>query len=326
MDIMKAYPDGSVSFARLRCFTPDPLPPRQPLNRTNPGNWFRDELTPEQYQNWASSLGLSTLANSHSPARAQRGTGGITSHGRRLVRFGAADLQRVYGVSRLSFITCTLPEAFVSLGRECWAEAVRQFVQSVKRELVRQGLPSHVVGVTEVQEARMDKFGGCPLHLHLVVVGKRPKGRWALTPEWIRDKWRNAVVNATGNDKEIKFDTSTRIERIHKSADGYIGKYMSKGCKVTRQVIDQGMQHLLPACWYVCSNGLRKLYQRNIRTFSGDDVKHVFDFVLSACLECFCYFKWVEVPGADGLPMKVAWTGRLKREWSSDQFCELLGR
>lgn len=325
MDIMKAYPDGSVSFARLRRFTPDPIAPAQDCEKAVEAIWIERVLRPEKWQQRLETLGLSTLPNSHKPQPSSRGTGGITSHQRRLVRFGADHLEHRYGKSRLSFITCTLPPAFVELGRDCWAEAVRQFVQEVRRQLERHALPSLVVGVTEVQENRMDKSGGCPLHLHLVVVGRNRKSAWVLTPEWIRDKWMNAIANATGNNSVNDFGTSTRIERIHKSASGYIGKYMSKGCAVTKKVIEQGMQHLLPACWCVCSNVLRNLYQRSIRTVSGVHVQDVFDFVLSACQECFSFTKWVEIPRSDGISMKVGWYGRLRRDLSHDQFWELTG-
>lgn len=133
-------------------------------------------------------IGSSNRLNSHTTSepgkcdrikRARRGQKGLTPHGKMLVKNAASYLEKRHGKKNLSFLTVTIPSVSAEESKQisrCWSEIVRKFQQSITRHLSRQGLPPLVVGVTEVQEKRFERDGVLGLHLHLVFVGKRPRG------------------------------------------------------------------------------------------------------------------------------------------------------
>ena len=55
----------------------------------------------------------------------------------------------------------------------------------------------------------------------------------------------------------ISAPASTRIEKIKKSVENYLSKYMSKGGKVIEEIIADGRRHLLPTSWWGMTNTLR---------------------------------------------------------------------
>lgn len=327
MDNMKAYPDGTVTFSKLRRFLPDPLPKRKPP--TEAQQWAKSAIAVHGVEAALASapLGLSILDNSRKPPKSRRGLGGMTSHQRRLTRWGAGWLEEKYGRQNLSFLTNTLPAEFTHVESHMtaaqWAECCRRFVEELRRQLRRKELPDHVIGCVEIQESRQERFGGVPYHLHIVFVGKKRGTTWGISKEWCSERWEDIVRNATGNKEEINFGTATRIEKIRKSASGYLGKYMSKGAHITEVITAQGLQAFLPTCWNIATQALRKLYKKLTRQRSGNDVKAVFDRVINNYICLFAFSRFVEIEGSDGLPKRVAWHGRLKGEVSVNAFWSL---
>ncbi len=223
-------------------------------------------------------LGLSLLPNSHrvalgisppSPERAQRGTKGITTLGARTVRNAAFLLQERYGIDRLGFYTFTLPlvseTAEYEAGRE-WAEIVRVFLQSVGRLLKAAGLPPSYVGCTEIQEGRYARYGGLPLHLHVVMVGRLGRGAWAISSDQWRALWRRAVSGRCPSYRSCSFAASVDTARVRKSVEGYLGKYMSKGTAMLAPLLagDAGLIEFLPRSWWCCSANLRRAIARRM--------------------------------------------------------------
>jgi len=224
-------------------------------------------------------LGLSLLPNSHRVAlgmaeppktRAQRGLGGITRHAARTVRNAAFLLEGKYPLKRLGFYTFTIPPvngtSDYAVGRE-WAEIVRIFLQSVTRMLAAAGLPTSYVGCTEIQEGRYAKYGGLPLHLHIVVVGKkRINGPWAIHSDQWRALWRSAIIARCPEFSEVSFRASADTVVIKKSAAGYLGKYMSKGAAAVDFVIQEHpeLYEFLPRAWYNLTNEMRQTVLRNV--------------------------------------------------------------
>lgn len=217
-------------------------------------------------------LGLSLLPNSHRvalglaeppPKRAKRGLKGISRHGARMVRNAAFLIQQRYGRHNLTFLTCTIPAVSETEQYEialAWPEIVRKFVQSVKRLLRAAGLTGSVVGCTEIQGKRYEKYGGMPLHLHLVMVGKKPGQGWAIGADQWRSLWRNALRNEVGGLDEVSFASSVDCQRVKKDAAGYLGKYMSKGPGQIAAMVeaDPGIAEFIPATWWICSLKLRR--------------------------------------------------------------------
>lgn len=171
--------------------------------------------------------------------------------GARTVRNGAFLLQETYGRQHIGFYTFTLPWvdacAEYRAGIE-WAEIVRQFLQSAVRLLRAAGLSTSYVACSEIQPGRFKARGGMPLHLHLLMVGRKPGCTWAISSDQWRELWRRAVTNRCPEFQLCGWKASVDTEMVKKSAEGYLGKYMSKGSAFVAAVLkeDPGLAEFLP--------------------------------------------------------------------------------
>lgn len=277
-------------------------------------------------------LGLSLLPNSHRvaigmspppPERAPRGQKGITRLGARTVRNAAFLLQQKYGLDRLSFLTCTVPlvseTAEYNLGRE-WAEIVRIFIQKITRLLEAAGLPRSYVGCTEIQEKRLEEHGGLPLHLHLVFPGRKPGGPWTIGKEQFASAWASAVECRCPEFKDANWKPSTRVERLKKSPENYLGKYMTKGAASLSGLIDSdpGIAEFLPASWWHCSLNLKRAIGKRITGGLSTARKLTKDVRSGDTRVNFSAV--VKVPFQDGNEIPVAIVGRLSPE-GRNRYC-----
>lgn len=265
---LQCYPNGefTVGYVSPKKFTPEPLP--QKGVEVFKWDWLDDEnkyLVAE----WVASkveqsgtLDLSPPANSH-----KRGLNGITSKGARTVRNAAHLLQDRYGHQCLSFVTLTLPrlheQEYLVVAAQ-WSYVVRAYVQELTRELKRHGLPSAVVGVTEVQEHRMATYGQLGLHLHLVMVGRRRRGLpWVIPPSFHREVWLRVLSNVLG--RKIQGRSCENVQMVKKSAEGYLGKYLTKGTQTIAEIVDRWGDAYVPSAWYTCTNKLRDAVKARVR-------------------------------------------------------------
>lgn len=215
----------------------------------------KDISDPEQ----AIPLGLSEVSNSHSvpedsKERLRRGLGGITKHGQRMVKSAAYLLQQKYGAAQLSFLTCTIPgspEETIEVAM-AWSEIVRSFYQKLKRKLVGAHLSPGIVGVTEIQPKRFKRTGGMPLHLHIVFQGAPSDYCWAFAPRDFTSWWRDTVSAIVPQMAKYSFASATNVQKVKKSAAGYLGKYMSKGEADIKEIVDECPEVVdaLPHSWY----------------------------------------------------------------------------
>jgi hypothetical protein len=249
--------------------------------------------------------------------RAQKGLKGITRHGARTVRNAAYLLESKYSLSQLGFYTFTLPlvdaSAEYRAGKE-WGEIVRIFLQSVVRLLSAAGLPTSYVGCTEIQEGRYARYGGLPLHLHLVVVGKKRGRDWAIHSNQWRALWRSAVVARCPEFKEAKFSASVDTEAVRKSAQGYLGKYMSKGASDLAKILadDPGLAEFLPRSWWHCSLKLRRAIAARMAGGNGSALSLMRDIRKGDTrVE---YATEIKVEMSPGVVVRVAVVGKLSRE------------
>lgn len=218
-----------------------------------------------------SLMGLSVASISHKPPRKQRGLGGITPYGKRLVRSGLAILEREHGRECLTLGTCTLPalspDEFEVICSN-WSEVVRQFFQEVGRELERRSLPADYVQVTEIQEKRFNSSGDVGLHLHWVIPGRANRyADWAFKPAEIKALWQRILSNQIGRDPDC--EASTRIEKPRTSLAQELGKYLSKGVDVIKAVVKCGKAHLLPSAWWGASKVLKSEVKSAIVEING---------------------------------------------------------
>jgi hypothetical protein len=131
-------------------------------------------------------------------------------------------------------------------------------------------LDSDWVDVTEIQSKRWRRRKEVALHLHYLHHGREPgkiyqhpgvapndpSTKWAIHPREIRAIWQRLLQNLLGVD--VDCSTATRIEYVRLSAAHYLAKYMSKGGKITQQIIEAHRGHFLPSAWYGVSAALRR--------------------------------------------------------------------
>lgn len=241
-------------------------------------------------EGWSRTLGLSLVANSHRP---KRGQSGITRYGSKLVRNGAFVMQKESELSRLTFLTLTLPNVSREESLkvcEGWAEVVRVFVQRLRRILIRRKLPGEIVGCTEVQEGRASLTGVFGLHLHFVFVGRKRRESWAVVPKEVESAWQSALSPYLESPIDsYNWKAVSRMERLRKSASGYLGKYMSKGLKACQKLKAMFPGVELPACWYVCTNTLRHRVKAQTIRVTGEVGKAIAEFLDGASSEWVAY-------------------------------------
>jgi len=235
------------------------------------------------------ALGLSNVLNSHK-AKRRRGSLGISTHGKKMLRNGAYLLQRSVGKRSMAMLTVTVPRVSDDVERAvsvAWPEVVRVFLQELERGLARRDLKTWTVGCTEVQEERMIAHGGFPLHLHIVFQGRKGKG-WAYPPSFYRELWQRILVNYVPELTEVSFDASTRVEAIRKDAASYIAKYASKGVRGSvLELMGEGFR--IPTGWTHITGGLKSVIKKLVVYFC--DKRAV--AMLSCVFKAPHIFKWV---------------------------------
>lgn len=219
--------------------------------------------------------GLKSSRNS----RGKYGSNGITKYGRRVVKNSALLLERKYGKKRLGFVTCTLPNFGATIQHRIngvWGEIVRRFYQKIKRQLAKVNAPCEYVGVTEIQEKRFRKTGVPVPHLHFVYLA-RPShsGRYWIYICQIHRAWNMAVregINFAGypyTEDEKHGWGSCHAKRVKKSSSAYLGKYMSKGSSVLKQMSDEGWDEF-PCQWWQASASVKELFKKSIVHLGGE--------------------------------------------------------
>lgn len=218
-------------------------------------------------------LGLSILSNSHNQSQQEdtycdkprrkrvtkRGSKGITSYGKKMVRSGVTLLEEKHGRSRLGFLTLTVPtlspEKYPEMVR-LWPESLRQYKQELSRELQRHGLDSNLVYSTEIQEKRFWRYGVALPHAHVVFQARAKGKHYPISTQWYANAWGRILSNLL--DCPVDTSAATRIERPRKSVAAYLSKYMSKGGKELEKIKATGDDVVLPSSWWGMTNELRR--------------------------------------------------------------------
>lgn len=226
-------------------------------------------------------MGLSDVVNSHKSIKkkAKRGSKGISSSAKRLVRSSLAILEKQFGRGCLSFGTATLPPMEThELEKVClnWSNITRKFFQELTRLLDRRGLSRDFVQVTEIQEKRYLAWGQVCPHLHWIMQGRANlRAGWAITPDEIRFLWERILSNCLG--RPIDGKAATRIEKPKKSLAVELGKYMSKGGKLIKRIATSDKAHLLPSSYWGSSRSLKKQVKAAIKIIFGDECEAFID-------------------------------------------------
>jgi hypothetical protein len=241
----------------------------------------------EVWANGEATLGLSTAVNSQkslpqSLETRDRKAKPQTSHSKRIVRNGAYLLQKMAGRANLTFATLTLPQAVVEIleasgdsAPKLYAECDRQMKQWINNQQEKNNINPWIVSCVEVQPERFKQTGQVALHSHYVYQGKLNKGNWIINKNKFRNQWNKILSNVLG--EKIESLASTRIERVKKSAEYYLSKYMSKSGGVVDEIVEAGKKHMLPSCWFGCSNELREKIKSMSTFLSRETAQMIYD-------------------------------------------------
>lgn len=283
----RLYPNGEVAIWKESTYVPRPVerPQDRPEDSLNMSLFRLYIECPQVLEGMALALGLSPLPNFDklvnpdiAPDTAedgpvtQYGLRGITSYGARRVRNAAHILERTLPKMCAVFATCTVPSLPIEDLRRIhqnWHKVVEAYRRKLARRLRDNDLSGDSVTVTEVQTKRYEKTGLPILHIHTVFGGRRSDGRPAISTKAHDDMWRESLSIALG-DAVPECRYACNLQWVKKSAEGYIGKYMTKGTKVVAELCKAGFEGWLPKQWWNLSVGLAKRIDAETR--SVDDL------------------------------------------------------
>lgn len=325
----KIYPNGEFGIARVRRFTPEHPQEEGDTRRAElvreylPQIGLEAMLEIEGQRAKPDPLGSSLLPISRN--RAPRGSNGITREAARNVRNAAYLMEERYGKSHLTFATLTLPslcpEEFELVAAQ-WSKIVQRLVDRLRRDLVNAGLPPEIVGVTEIQEKRLTRFGQFAPHLHLLWVGRLVGRSWAITTKRIDSIWQDVLENRL--NRAIEINSACNLQRVRKSASGYLGKYMSKGSKAVSSIKLTSPGTTLPSAWHTISRKLLKwIAKRTI--VSPEIISLVWDDCWSKDHALVGFSGFIEVEVSEGWVYICGAYGRIKSEFLGWLKSEFLG-
>ena len=242
---------------------------------------------------------------------------------RKKVRSSAYLLQSHFGNRRLTFLTLTVPplpsRSEEQLLASRWPDATRYFLARLKRELVRHRLPLHVVGVTELQSARYSASGAFCLHLHLCFVGRhRLAGPWCIHPSWFRHAWGEVLEGIVGHS--LYLGACENVQMVRRSAEGYLGKYMTKAGAEIEKVREDGNEWMLPRQWWFSTTEMKSWLKR--RMSCGHATGQLLDALVYEALmeDTLPEGIWLRpiMVELDQLTLHAGWIGRLTGELKVD--------
>ena len=261
------WPNGEFSFA----YVPDDV---TQVTRGEECSWA-DGLV-NNYGTRAAPLDLTLLDNlpeqnptgTTPPEKARYGLKGMTSEARRKVRASAHLLQERYGKARLSFVTLTVPPLGDRKSERRlasrWHDAIRYLIRQLKLLLRQRGLPQTLVGVCEIQVRRYASSGQFPLHIHLVLVGrKRSRGPWGIHYSEFRETWSDILQGIVGHPIETRY--LENVKEVEKDAGSYLGKYMSKSQNEIEKVVSEGNEWMLPKQWWFSTKEMKNWLKSRTR-------------------------------------------------------------
>ncbi len=242
-----------------------------------------------------------------------------------MVRNACYLLQRDAGRSQLSFLTLTLPdfpEAELRLIHKSWAKVLTAVRKKLHLRLKNADIAfPQVVAVSEIQEKRYARTGYPVLHLHCLFQGRNRYMAWAIDPTEIQQLWAETLENIVGHS--VDCSTATRIERVEKSAENYMGKYMSKGVTTVQGVIDDGFEDWLPRQWWSMTRSLSRRIRREIRN-TYESAKTVWYSLLSGSTALTQWFREVRIEAVTGEQYLVAFYGKFLKEFNNCIESEIL--
>lgn len=316
------WPNGEFSFA----YVPDDV---TQVTRGEECSWAAPG--PGEGDEGASALDLTLLNNllggitppHQTPTRQRYGLKGMTSEARRKVRASAFLLQDRYGKERLSFVTLTVPPLgdvqSERLLASRWHDALRYLLGRLKRLLRERGLPRTLVGVCEIQVKRYAASGQFPLHVHLVLVGRKKKrGGWEIHYSEFRKAWAEVLEGIVGHPIETRY--LENVKGVEKDAGNYLGKYMSKSQNEVEKVIEDGNEWMLPKQWWFSSKEMKDFLKS--RTYRGQSTGRLLETLVHEVFDNPSIYPdlWLRKVSIrlDDFEYTAGWIGKIPLEWVQD--------
>lgn len=320
-------PNGEAVVWRPRSVKMDSLVKR-------PDQWFVDRQMaifrlaiecPQVLKASGCLLGLSLLPNLDNvkkglkwdvdeinEAPVQYGSKGLTSYGARMVRNSAYLLESEFGKHRCIFATCTVPALPLNKLRmlhEEWHHVVNIYRLHLRRILKRNKLPCELVTVTEVQGKRYERTGIPVLHIHSVFVGVTGVGKFAVSTEVHDYIWKCAIRSVIG-DFPLRVDSACNLQRVRKSASGYMAKYITKGCTAVKAIASGEHANWLPKQWWNCTRSLVARVKEQTRTID-DLAEFLVQRVSLSDENVWVWHRFVEVEVTENYKITIATYGQL---------------
>lgn len=316
----KVYPDMSFSIGvvpRERKKTEDRQYDRDWSEQWDSyTTWYksRGELVTEEVS-WLDGRVRSGRFNKSSKSSQKRGTygqQGISRFGKKMVKNGAILLERKYGIKRLGFVTCTLPNysrKSIHILARSWSEITRRFFQKVKRHQRKMGCPEEIISSTEIQPKRYRKYGIVAPHLHFVYICKNRshEKKFLIAASLFRRMWQESVsqvlmLHNSSCSEKPDFNASVDCQVVKKSVAAYLGKYISKGGEIIAKIHEDGMQAFLPKQWWTADKTMKKMINDAIIVLDSATCKDLFyrlaDYLEDGILT-WCNYISVEINGED---------------------------
>ena len=326
----RVYPNGEAVVYKAKSFKPEPIP--EPFEHDLTSLYsccMRAYGTVSMlFCMGLAPLGLSPLSNSdkalepgddddssQKKAPDRKGLNGITSFGARIVRNAAYLIENEGGQNRAVFATCTIPDLTrdrMQIVHENFHRVVELYRLGMRRELKDSGLSGEIVTVSEIQEKRYEKTNIPVLHIHSVFCGRSRTGKWAVSKERHDKIWKNSLLSVLQDD-ELNVASACNLQKIKRSAEGYIGKYMTKGSQAVKKVVEQGYGEWMPKQWWSCSRSLRRRIDKQTR--QPDDLSEWLDG--AATTDDKTIWLWsrnVEIEMRSGEKVVIARYGRLSEQ------------
>lgn len=261
--------------------------------------------------NMAVPLESTKVSNSVSPGKS-RGQGGITKIQRATIRNGCALLEKEWRKELLALLTLTVPPVFGEPSGDQYAHACHIFYKAFSRYAIAAGLDERWVSCTEIQEKRLANHGQFALHEHIAFHARLPGKTWGIHINDLREAWARALGTATGRDyTEQDIKVCADIKPIKKSVKSYLGKYMSKGTKVVKDLIDRGYVAQIPHTWVHRSLAMVRSIRKNTVRLYGAAAELIAETLIKGGFNYSSWFTPVKVQGKGGNEIEMGMCGQL---------------